>query len=123
MCSLIPEDCYLPAFLTFKLPIRRKYKPCSCCRDEFLDALWDRNQDSIARSEYNYVYSKQSKIFHTRKCSHVLLAYDIQGTVSYDTCLKSGRRPCKHCNPEPIEHKTIAFPVLPKKPQAPLSVL
>ena len=32
--------------------------------------------------------------------------------------LKSGRRPCKHCNPEPIEHKTIAFPVLPKKPQA-----
>lgn len=118
-CELLPDDRHFPAFLTFKLPIRRKYKPCSCCRDEFLDALWDRNQDSIARSEYNYVYSKQSKIFHTRKCSHVLLAYDIQGTVSYDTCLKSGRRPCKHCNPEPIEHKTIAFPVLPKKPQAP----
>lgn len=118
-CELLPDNRHFPAFLTFKLPIRRKYKPCSCCRDEFLDALWDRNQDSIARSEYNYVYSKQSKIFHTRKCSHVLLAYDIQGTVSYDTCLKSGRRPCKHCNPEPIEHKTIAFPVLPKKPQAP----
>ena len=60
-----------------------------------------------------------STIQYTRKCSHVLLAYDIQGTVSYDTCLKSGRRPCKHCNPEPIEHKTIAFPVLPKKPQSP----
>lgn len=119
-CELLPDNRHFPAFLTFKLPIRRKYKPCSCCRDEFLDALWDRNQDSIARSEYNYVYSKQSKIFHTRKCSHVLLAYDIQGTVSYDTCLKSGRRPCKHCNPEAIEqHKTIAFPVLPKKPQAP----
>lgn len=118
-CELLPDNRHFPAFLTFKLPIRRKYKPCSCCRDEFLDALWDRNQDSIARSEYNYVYSKQSKIFHTRKCSHVLLAYDIQGTVSYDTCLKSGRRPCKHCNPEPIERKTIAFPVLPKKPQSP----
>ena len=118
-CKLLPDNRHFPAFLTFKLPIRRKYKPCSCCRDEFLDALWDRNQDSVARSEYNYVYSKQSKIFHTRKCSHVLLAYDIQGTVSYDTCLKSGRRPCKHCNPEPIEHKTIAFPVLPKKPQSP----
>ena len=119
-CELLPDNRHFPAFLTFKLPIRRKYKPCSCCRDEFLDALWDRNQDSIARSEYNYVYSKQSKIFHTRKCSHVLLAYDIQGTVSYDTCLKSGRRPCKHCNPKAIEqHKTIAFPVLPKKPQAP----
>ncbi len=32
--------------------------------------------------------------------------------------LKAGDGPCKHCNPEPIEHKTIAFPVLPKKPQA-----
>lgn len=86
-CELLPDNRHFPAFLTFKLPIRRKYKPCSCCRDEFLDALWDRNQDSIARSEYNYVYSKQSKIFHTRKCSHVLLAYDIQGTVSYDLSL------------------------------------
>lgn len=75
-CELLPDNRHFPAFLTFKLPIRRKYKPCSCCRDEFLDALWDRNQDSIARSEYNYVYSKQSKIFHTRKCSHVLLAYE-----------------------------------------------
>ena len=65
-CELLPDNRHFPAFLTFKLPIRRKYKPCSCCRDEFLDALWDRNQDSIARSEYNYVYSKQSKIFHTR---------------------------------------------------------
>lgn len=43
-----------------------------------------------------YVYSKQSKIFNTRKCSHVLLAYDIQETVSYGTCLKSGQRPCKY---------------------------
>lgn len=30
-CELLPDDRYLPAFLTFKLPIRRKYKPCSCC--------------------------------------------------------------------------------------------
>lgn len=89
-CELLPDDCHFPAFFTFKLPIRHKYKPCSCCRDEFSDALWDRNRDSIARSKYNYVYSKQSKIFNTRKCSHVLPAYDIQGTVSYDTCLKSG---------------------------------
>ena len=47
-CELLPDNRHFPAFLTFKLPIRRKYKPCSCCRDEFLDALWDRNQDSIA---------------------------------------------------------------------------
>ena len=30
-CELLPDDRHFPAFLTFKLPIRRKYKPCSCC--------------------------------------------------------------------------------------------
>ena len=80
-------------------------------------ALWDRNQDSITRSDYNYVYSKQSKVFHTRNCSHVLLSFDIQGTVSYETCLKSGRRPCKHCKPVPIERKRISLPIKQNKPQ------
>lgn len=88
-CELLPDNRHFPAFLTFKLPIRRKYKPCSCCRDEFLDALWDRNQDSIARSEYNYVYSKQSKIFHTRKCSHVLLAYVAGNLADFEKLLKA----------------------------------
>ena len=118
-CELLPDNRHFPAFLTFKLPIRRKYKPCSCCRDEFLDALWDRNQDSIARSEYNYVYSKQSKVFHTRNCPHVLLSFDICGSVSYETCLKTGRRPCKHCKPEPAAHKRIPPPTKPiKQPKA-----
>ena len=62
-------------------------------------------------------YSKQSKVFHTRNCSHVLLSFDIQGTVSYETCLKSGRRPCKHCKPVPIERKRISLPIKQNKPQ------
>ena len=78
-CELLPDNRYLPAYTSFKAPIRKRYKPCACCHDEFLDALWDRNQDSITRSDYNYVYSKQSKVFHTRNCSHVLLSFDIQG--------------------------------------------
>lgn len=116
-CELLPDNRYLPAYTSFKAPIRKRYKPCVCCHDEFLDALWDRNQDSITRSEYNYVYSKQSKVFHTRNCSHVLLSFDIQGTVSYETCLKSGHRPCKHCKPEPIERKRISLPIKQNKPQ------
>lgn len=116
-CEFLPDDQYLPAYFSYKTPIRRKYKPCACCRDEFYDALWDRNQDSIARSDYRYVYSKISNVFHTRNCSHVLLAYDIQGAVSYDTCLKTGRRPCKHCNPQPIEHKRISLTAKQAKPQ------
>lgn len=116
-CELLPDNRYLPAYTSFKAPIRKRYKPCACCHDEFLDALWDRNQDSITRSDYNYVYSKQSKVFHTRNCSHVLLSFDIQGTVSYETCLKSGRRPCKHCKPVPIERKRISLPIKQNKPQ------
>lgn len=117
-CELLPDNQYLPAHMAFKTPIRRKYKACACCRDDFLDALWDRNQDSITRSDYRYVYSKQSKVFHKRECSYVLLSYDIQGTVSYDTCLKTGRRPCKHCNPEPPSFKRIGMPTKQQKPKA-----
>ena len=29
--ELLPEDTYLPAYASFKAPIRRKYKPCFCC--------------------------------------------------------------------------------------------
>lgn len=116
-CEQLPDNRYLPAYTSFKAPIRRKYKTCACCREEFLDALWDRNQDSIARSDYNYVYSKHSKVFHDRNCSYVLLAYDIQGTVSYDTCLKTGRRPCKHCNPQPIQRKRTDLTSKIQKPQ------
>lgn len=115
-CQLLPEGQPLPAHFSYIAPIRKKYRPCACCRDEFLDALWERNQDTIARSEYNYVYSSQSKVFHTRECSHVLLAYEIQGCVSYDTCFKTGRRPCKHCNPQPLPPVPKAAPT-PAKPQ------
>ena len=30
-CKLLPDNRHFPAFLTFKLPLRRKYTPCSCC--------------------------------------------------------------------------------------------
>lgn len=114
-CELLPEDQPLPAFFSYKAPIRKKYHPCACCRDEFLDALWERNRDTISRSEYNYVYSKRSRVFHTRDCSHILLSYDIQGCISYNTCLKNGRRPCRHCKPQPIQTVPSSTPAPAKQ--------
>ncbi len=102
-CEHLHDGIEYPAFFTLTNPIRRHHKPCSCCRDEFYDALWERNQDIISRTDYNYVYSTRSKVFHSRNCSHVLLSYDIQGTVSYNTCAKKGLRPCKHCKPSAID--------------------
>ncbi len=104
-CDCLEDEKYYPAFHSFANPIRRHHKPCTCCRDDFYDALWDRNQDTVARSEYNYVYSLKSKVFHSKECSHYLLAYDIQGTVSYEACIRKGLRPCKHCHPTPVEKK------------------
>ena len=61
-CELLPEDKYLPAYTSFKAPIRRKYKPCSCCREEYLDALWERNQDTIERKGINFSRQVQTAI-------------------------------------------------------------
>lgn len=119
-CELLPDDQYLPAYFSYKTPIQvESHKPCVMVAGMSSMTLWmdQATKIPIARSDYRYVYSKISNVFHTRNCSHILLAYDIQGTVSYETCLKTGRRPCKHCNPQPIEHKRISLPVKQSSPQ------
>lgn len=77
----------------------RGNKPCLCCIESYRQALRKRNRDIIARSEYSFVYSPDSKIFHTRNCDRILSAEKIQGTVKYITCLDTGRSPCKVCKP------------------------
>ena len=116
-CAHLPEDRMLPAYTSFKQPLLRKYRPCACCRDDFYKALKERNTDIISRAEYNFLFSKYSMVFHTRTCPHVLRTFDLLGAIRYETCLKSGRRPCKHCRPEPVKPSvTLPNPVM-RKPQ------
>lgn len=61
----------------------------------------ERNQRMIDRTEYQFLYLKNSDVFHRRSCKACLCAKsesDILGSVHYSTAAKD-RRPCKLCNP------------------------
>ena len=58
----------------------------------------ERNRDIIARTQYHYLFTPESNVFHTRDCSRMRNALNILGSVYYDTAAK-GRRPCKICKP------------------------
>lgn len=77
----------------------RGNRPCICCTESYRQALRKRNRDIIERSEYSYVFSPDSRVFHTRSCNRILAAEQIQGTVKYITSLNAGRSPCKVCKP------------------------
>lgn len=106
-CLGLPEYRYFPAFVSFRVPIRRRYKPCTCCRAAYRAALQERNRNYAARTDCNYVFLPNSQVFHRKDCPHVLSSLDIQGVGLYKTCIKSGRRPCKHCNPVPVKSDMI----------------
>ena len=55
----------------------------------------------IKASPYNYIYLKNSSVFHRRECKLLLNSRDILGSVHYKTAAK-GRRPCKVCKPVPL---------------------
>ncbi len=52
-------------------------------------------------AEYKYVASKNSKVFHKPDCSSVkrIKPENLVGFNSRDEAIKTGRKPCKQCNP------------------------
>lgn len=72
----------------------------------------ERNQSVIDRTGYNYVYLKNSEVFHRRFCKACLCARSessILGSVHYSTAAKE-RRPCKLCKPDARENDFIQHP-------------
>lgn len=63
----------------------------------------ERNRAIIDSTQFLYIYSPGSDVFHTRACPRMLSARMIQGCGYYITAVKK-RRPCKICKPEPDEH-------------------
>ena len=78
------------------------------------DAKRKRNRELVEHSQYPFFYAKTSAVFHRRDCPRVLSANAVLGGVSYDACVKTGRRPCKLCKPVPPPPK-IDVPVRPEK--------
>ena len=61
------------------------------------------NRRMIDKTDYNYLYLKNSGVFHTRTCKACLNTNhsgNILGSVYYETAARN-RRPCKICNPLP----------------------
>lgn len=98
-CPKIPETGTLKGYNELTKPIGKGFLPCSCVKAEYLKARRQRSQSIIDRSQYNFLYSPNSSVFHRRDCKIMLQARELLGTVHYRSCLDSGRTPCKLCKP------------------------
>lgn len=93
------KDVKTTGHQTIKTAIKKKYKPCECCKEEYKAAVAERAADIISRCEYTYFYSPDSEVFHKRSCELMLSSEEIMGTGKYETVIATGRTPCKICNP------------------------
>ena len=102
-CDDIPDGAILSGFTTFKPCFKGKARPCPCLAEEYRIAKRERNRSTIDRGQFNFVYTKTSPVFHRKDCSRILSANNIMGSVFYEACAQTGRRPCKICKPSPLE--------------------
>ena len=109
---LLAREAVTQGFETWKTPLKKKFKPCDCCKEEYKKAFRERNMDILERTQYTYVYAADSKVFHKYSCGVMLSANSILGTRKYDTVIKTGRKPCKLCNPSPEDTYTPIPPQL-----------
>ncbi len=64
----------------------------------------EKNQRTIDKSQYNYLFLKGSEVFHRRECKICLSAQsegNILGSVHYETAARE-HRPCRLCKPIPF---------------------
>lgn len=100
-CSkLIDISVDAVGYPNFDKSIRKGYKPCDCCKDEYKNVVVNRNEEIIKRNRFNYVFSKDSGVFHNNNCRVVLNTRNIKGTRTLEDVLETGRKPCKICNPQ-----------------------
>ncbi len=110
-CELLGMGGALKGVATLKLAFRKAAKPCKCCAELYRRAVAQRNLDIISRSNFRYLYTPGSTVFHTRTCKAMLSAREIRGMGRYERCLRKGLRPCKRCKPTPDDvSRTAATP-------------
>ena len=121
-CSLLPAIGSTKAYNELTKPIGKGYIPCDCVKEEYRKARKIRNQSIIDRSEYCFIYSPDSKVFHRRDCKTALNSGKILGAVKYHSCLSTGRQPCKLCNPR-YEDESYQYVLSGKKAPRPKSTV
>ena len=100
-CSRVLNTEGLQGFDALSSCIKRKYLPCVCCKEQYREESAKKVQDTLDRTEYNYIYAKGGTIFHKPSCIHVKrIPYtDIQGCIRYETAIQKGLHPCGWCKP------------------------
>ncbi len=110
-CPHISRDNELKGYIKIESCLKRKYKGCCDCGmfDELKKAKKAQNIDILSRSEYNYVYTSTSKVFHKPSCRYIINTGEtILGAINYSTAIKKGRNPCKVCMPTDKDFKKQA---------------
>ena len=80
--------------------IKKKILPCPVClQKEYREQKRQMYLDIVERMHCRFIYTPRSKVFHKASCTHVHAALDVKGCRKYATAIKTGRRPCKICNP------------------------
>ena len=108
-CVLIPENADIIGFGTLKTPMRKKFKACFCVSEDLRQAKRARVIDEINRTQYTFLYTEKSKVFHRYDCTLLHKAEHVLGSVKYETITKKGLRPCKVCNPAPDDQYRLVL--------------
>ena len=76
-----------------------------------MQALRVRNEKTISKMRFNYLFSGNSGVLHTPTCSRLLNAHHICGIDDYDTAIQRRYVPCKICRPRsPLEQLDLDVP-------------
>lgn len=102
-CSLLPDHAATIACKNLAECTKYRVRPCTaCCRQEWTEYIVQRNADTMKRSKCSFFFLPTGRVFHRAGCHTVLHSrVHPKGVVRYETCLKSGRAPCRICNPAP----------------------
>ncbi len=101
-CPNAGEKRDLSGIKDLRTAVKKKYTPCDCCKDEYEKEEKDYRQWKIEQSGCNFIYLKDSDVFHSKDCRFATCKDDICFSNSYKRLVNKGRRPCKICSPEPV---------------------
>ena len=85
--------------------VRKGYKPCGCCREEYNNLRRERNAFVLGNTPYAYAHVKGSGVFHKTECKRLISAKEIMYAWSYKELADTGKKPCKICNPQPQDER------------------
>jgi len=108
-CPKIANVTYTIGHKKLRDTVKKGVKLCECCREAYKAELRQVNADIISRTQFTFVYTPTSNIYHKRNCRLILNAKEILGSRTFKPIEESKRVPCKICKPSPsdelVEHK------------------